>query len=255
MTQNGLFGTRRDIIRWLGALALPQALGAQHGDTLSLSGGEISAAWKTAGGRLQAVSIAQHTVPADVFQVSLEGGRTLKSSEMATEGRPQVTRVEAEPRSIRRAGRRAGHQVAAKFRDSATGAVLNWRAILLDGTKYLRYELTIAAGANDLPVREIVLWDFDLPQVAVVGTSKRVSGGSGSLVPGIRASSFQHDGHRIARAVLAGAAVAGPRGTIVRLLGGDRNDCARAASTGFSDLRGGPARAPLPHVSALQHVV
>ena len=172
MTQNGLFGTRRDMVRWLGALALPRALAAQRGDTLSLAGGEISAEWKITGGRFHAVNVARHDAGADVFQVSLEGGRTLKSSEMVMEGRPQVTRVAPEPRSIRRAGRRAGHQVAVKFRDPESGAVLNWRAILLDGTNYLRYELTIAAGANDLPVRDIVLWDFDLPQVAVVGRVK-----------------------------------------------------------------------------------
>ncbi len=74
MTQYGLFGTRRDLARWLGALALPGTLGAQSGDTLSLSGGEISAAWKITGGHFHATHITQHAVPADVFQV-VAGGR------------------------------------------------------------------------------------------------------------------------------------------------------------------------------------
>ena len=164
---------RRDFGRWITLLAAPQALIAQRGDTLSLSAGTLSAAWKVDGGHFRAVSLGRNTaMPADVFQVALDGGRMLKSSELALEGPPRVTRVASDPRSTRRAGRRAGRQVAVKFRDAESGAALEWRAIALDGTQYLRFELALTAEAKDLPVREIVLWDFDLPQAALVGRVK-----------------------------------------------------------------------------------
>ncbi len=165
--------TRRDLARWLGAAAAAPALFAQRGDTLSLTSGALAAAWKVEGGRLRWAALAENrTMPPDVFQVALAGGRVLKSSEIALEGAPRVTRIAADPRSLRRAGRRAGRQLAAKFRDAESGATLEWRAVALDGTGYLRCELAISAGDRDLPVREIVLWDFDLPQAAVVGRVK-----------------------------------------------------------------------------------
>jgi len=177
--------TRRDLARWLAALAIPRALPGQRdaaqsktaGDVLSLSNAALGASWRVAGSSFRAAGLSQQgsaetPLPPDVFQVTLDGGRTLKSGELAMEGRPQLTRITGDPKSIRRAGKRAGRQIAVKFRDPQSGAALEWRAILLDDTRYLRYELTVTAGAGDLPVREIVLWDFDLPRVAVVGRVK-----------------------------------------------------------------------------------
>jgi len=34
----------------------------------------------------------------------------------------------------------------------------------------VRHELTIAAGSQDFPLREIILWDFDAPGARAVGT-------------------------------------------------------------------------------------
>jgi hypothetical protein len=164
--------TRRDLARWLAALALPQALPGQRNGDLSLSTGSLAASWRMEGAGFRATSFSGNVMPPDVFQVTLEGGRVLKSSELALDGRPQFAPVAADAKSIRRAGRRTGRQLAVRFRDAQTGAAFQWRAILLDGTRYLRYELELTAGSSNLPVREIVLWDFDLPRVAVVGRVK-----------------------------------------------------------------------------------
>jgi hypothetical protein len=164
--------TRRDLARRFAALALPRALAAQNGGLLTLSNTVLTATWKVTGGRFHAAEFRGVPLPPDVFQVALEGGRTLRSGELAMEGSPELTRVAGASQAIRRAARRSGRQLAARFRDSQSGALFEWRAILLDGTRYLRYELEIAAGAADLPVREIVLWDFDLPRAAVMGRVK-----------------------------------------------------------------------------------
>jgi len=190
--------TRRDLARWLAALAMPVESFAA-GDTLTLSGGGIAASWRVSGGRLQAVSLLNKPLPPDVFQIALAGGRTLKSSELKLEATPSVTRVAADQHSVCRAGRRTGRQIAATFRDAETGAAFAWRAILLDGTRYLRYELTLTAGASDLPVRDIVLWDFDLPGAAVVGKVK-----GSPAVAGTQYAAFEHP---LSTTTVAGARV------------------------------------------------
>ena len=65
------------------------------------------------------------------------------------------------PASIQRAGRRAGRQLTAGFRDAETGATMTWRAILLDDSRYMRQEVAVTAGDRDVPLRDIALWDFD----------------------------------------------------------------------------------------------
>jgi hypothetical protein len=178
--------TRRDLARCLAGLGFA-AESYAAGDVLTLSGSGIAASWRVSAGRLQAVTLLNRPLSPDVFQIALAGGRTLKSSELTLTGTPRMTRVAADPRAVRRAGRRTGRQIAATFRDGETGATFGWRAILLDGTRYLRYELTLTAGANDLPVRDIVLWDFDLPGAAVVGKVK-----GSPAVAGTQYAAFEH---------------------------------------------------------------
>jgi hypothetical protein len=91
---------------------------------------------------------------------------------MTLAGRPDTGRIAADPKSTRRAGQRPGSHISAVFRDAASGASVKWRAILLDGSRYLRQEFEIAATAQDLPVREIVLWDFEFSGAQVMGTVK-----------------------------------------------------------------------------------
>ncbi|HWC99447.1 MAG TPA: enterotoxin [Candidatus Sulfopaludibacter sp.] len=195
MNNQMLTPTRRDLARWLAALALPRTLAAQHdsaqsrtaGDILTLSNAAISASWRVAGGRLQAVSLLKQTPPPDVFQIALAGGRTLKSSELPLAAAPKFTPLAPDAASVRRAGKRAGRQLAATFRDPDTGATFQWRAILLDDTRYLRCELTLSAGPSDLPVREIALWDLDLPGAAVIGKVKGSPAVAGTLY-----AAFEH---------------------------------------------------------------
>ena len=176
MFESGL--TRRELARLLAALPASRALAQTSGDTISLANTHLCATWSASGGHLRALEISDVgargsvKLAPDLFALSLAGGRLLRSSEMTPASRPESRRVAADAKSIRRAGRKPGAQLSAVFRDAESGASVKWRAILLDGSRYLRQEIEIAAGNQDLPVREIILWDFDLPAVEVVGTVK-----------------------------------------------------------------------------------
>ena len=111
-------------------------------------------------------------LPPDLFSITLGSGRVLRSSELAVAKPPDLASVAADANSIRRAGRRSGRSLSADFVDSESGAKLHWRAVLLADAAYLRQELTITAGSNDLPVSDIALWNGPIDNVSVIGTVK-----------------------------------------------------------------------------------
>lgn len=161
-------------------LAAGSAALAQGGSTspLTLSNARVSITWRVDANRLMPVQFADsHTarklaLGPDLFRLELEGGRVLRSRELALASQPAQSRTAANPASVQRAGRRAGKQLRASFRDNDSGAEIHWRAILLDDSRYVRQEVTITAGDRDLPLREIALWDCDLPGAKAVGTVK-----------------------------------------------------------------------------------
>jgi len=182
--------TRRELIHLAAGVSAGAALaGAQStrggpaefsskGSTLTLGNADLSMVWQVSDGHLTAVELAdRHTaqkiaLAPDLFRLELEGGKVLRSSAMVLAEKPKPVHLAGDPKSIQRAGQRAGRQVTAAFRDAETGALVTWRAVLLDDSAYVRQELTIAAGSQDFPLREIVLWDFDAPAAKAVGTVK-----------------------------------------------------------------------------------
>jgi hypothetical protein len=138
----------------------------------------VKGSWRLSEGRFRAGEFAFDgkakplDLAPDLFTLVLDGGRTLRSSELELTARPRAEAVPANSESVRRAGRRAGRQLVVSFRDASSGAAIEWRAVLLDGSHYLRHEIAIAATERDLPLSEIVLWDFDFAGVNVIGSVK-----------------------------------------------------------------------------------
>ena len=149
-----------------------------QGSTLTLENARLAMSWRVSGSHLAAVELVDRdlhrtiTLSPDLFQLQLEGGRVLKSSEMTVADKPKSAQAPGNPKSSQKAGRRAGRELTAAFRDEQSGALVKWRAILLDNSRYVRQEITVGAGNQDLPLREIALWNFDAPGAKAVGTVK-----------------------------------------------------------------------------------
>ena len=178
--------TRRQLLHLSAGATLATAVQAAQNpaqfhtqaSTLTLANSHLSISWRLSANHLTAVELTDHhstqklTLAPDLFSLELASGRVLKSSEMLVTQKPASARIPGDQRSVQRAGRRSGRQVTAAFRDAETGATLQWRAILLDDSRYIRQELTIAAGPQDFPLRQIVLWDFEAPGAKAAGTVK-----------------------------------------------------------------------------------
>jgi len=148
---------------------------AINGNDLTLGNDAISATWVAAENalrpaqftdRLNAVALP---VPTHLFSLTLADRSTMSASDLRLVGAPQTETLASNPGAARLAERSAGHAMVATLRDPAGRLEAEWRAILRDGSSYIRQEVTLRALAAELPVREIALVDFQAPSASVPG--------------------------------------------------------------------------------------
>ncbi len=159
------------------AAALPAAATIAAND-LTLGNGAINGVWRVAGGRLRAVHVEDRVnrrtlaLPAAVFTLTMADGTVLRSDEMQVVGAPGTETLHAAPGASRFAERLGGRRLTVRLRDTSGSLEATWRAVLRDGSRYLRQEVTLRARGREVPVREIALVDLRGPGAAVRGTVK-----------------------------------------------------------------------------------
>ena len=154
---------------------LPARLHAA-GDTLTLGNDAIAGAWRVRAGRLEALHVTDRAsgtvlaLPPDAFTLRLAGGETLGASAMRVVDGPHERAIDAHPRAARAAARVPGRAIEILLRDDAARLEVAWRAVLRDGSRYLRQEVTLRPLGGPVPIREIGLVDVAAPGAAVHGT-------------------------------------------------------------------------------------
>ncbi|MDQ6886045.1 MAG: enterotoxin [Gemmatimonadota bacterium] len=144
---------------------------------LSLGNSAIRASWQLQGDSLRAgrvvdlLSRSALPLPVDVFTLTLADGRSLGSSAMRVVGGARTQTLEARPAAARAAERQKGKQISLTLRDDAGRVEATWRAILRDGSRYLRQEVTLVAMGEALPLRAITLLDLSAVDRARVAGS------------------------------------------------------------------------------------
>lgn len=153
-------------------------MGAGSTPILELHNDVIAAKWLVNDNGLQVASIEDRiahrpiAVDADVFVLNLSDGATIRSSQMKVVTAPQLRLLSPNPKSSSLAQRMAGREIASELEDSAAHLHIRWRAILRDGSNYLRSEVTISANEEDAPVTEIRMVRSRAADAHVVGTVK-----------------------------------------------------------------------------------
>ncbi|MGI8499026.1 MAG: enterotoxin [Gemmatimonadaceae bacterium] len=133
---------------------------------LSLGNSAIRASWQLEGGSLRGGRVVERLTKSalpltDAFSLSLADGRTLASSAMRVIAGPRLEILQPKPAASRAAERQKGKQLSLTLRDDAGRVEATWRAILRDGSRYLRQEVTFVAIGEPLPLRGITLIDLD----------------------------------------------------------------------------------------------
>lgn len=111
------------------------------------------------------------TSDAPVFELLPKEGSILSSAGLKMLAPPVVEELASQPNSSKAAARIPGRQARIEFQDAA-GTRIAWKAILRNGTNYIRQEVTIHAGPQPLPLSEIHLVDLVLPGAQLSGNAK-----------------------------------------------------------------------------------
>ena len=96
----------------------------------------------------------------ECFQLLLDNGQVLRASELGIIGKPEIKNIEPEPKSCRLAEQFAGKEILATLGSSDGNLEVLWRAILRDGSNYVRQQITLTAKNTPIDIKEIVLWEL-----------------------------------------------------------------------------------------------
>ncbi len=165
----------------------------REGRELSLSGDALSMTWAFDDSTLRAVRVVDRlhgrriALPADVFVLRLADGPAIRSSGLRLASGPRQERITPQPHAARLAERFSGQRLTAVLADPAGRLRATWRAELRDGARHVRQSVELEALNENVPIREIVLWDLPLPGAGVRGSVKGSPVVSGAMFLG-----FEH---------------------------------------------------------------
>ena len=129
-----------------------KAVATQKGNTYQLGNETLTASfqWKDGGVSFSGLSTADGTKlvqgAGPVFSISLANGAELSSANMKAT-KPVVRKLEAE-KSLTASAQQPGQSISATFTAPDNSFKVEWRAVLRDGSHYLRQEYKIKGGKN-----------------------------------------------------------------------------------------------------------
>jgi len=148
------------------------------GAVLSLSNQMLEAQWSVADGRLTGLRFrvrgtgGEMALPLDPFFLTLKDGTFIRASEMTLTDGPRVQALHADSGASRTAEHFAGQAILVRLQDPRGRISVAWRAILRDGSNYVRQEITMSPPDDDQPIAEVHLFEGSLPGASVIGSVK-----------------------------------------------------------------------------------
>jgi hypothetical protein len=153
-----------------------KAVGESNGTRLSLGNSALGVEWTTENGKFKFTKFTdllrkQTLVPPDeVFELRWKDGRELSAAQMSIVSPPRVEDLRANPDASRFSDRIGGKKVVVTLQALSGNLSVVWTGILREGSNYLRQEVALRALGQDVPVAEIRLIAWRLPEAKVVGT-------------------------------------------------------------------------------------
>jgi hypothetical protein len=146
-------------------------------DSITLSNEALSAAWTLRNGSLRWRSLTNQftaaTLPldGDIFELAPREGPVVRSSEIKILSEPVLEDAPISSDS-KAADRLPGRQIRIELEDPSAQIRVTWKAILREGTNYVRQEVTIRAPQKPFALTQLILIDTVLPGATVSGHVK-----------------------------------------------------------------------------------
>ena len=151
---------------------------APSADLVTLSNDAISATWSLRGGTLRWQSLVNHftkatlSLDSSVFELLPKEGPVLSSSDFKIVGAPVLRDIPPSPSSSKAADRLPAREVRIELVDPSQQIRVIWKAILREGSNYIRQEVNIRALHQPLALAQVGLIDVVLPGASVSGHVK-----------------------------------------------------------------------------------
>jgi hypothetical protein len=137
-----------------------KAAATQSGTTYSIGNDLLSAdfEYKDGGVFFTGLKAADGTLlvkgDGPVFRITLGDGRKLSAADMKADA-PEIKTLAAKKKTLRTSEQVPGQAISATFRAPDDSFRVVWRAVLRDGSHYLRQEFTLKAGDQPVPFHTI----------------------------------------------------------------------------------------------------
>lgn len=158
------------------AVLLPGVLLAAE-RSLTLTNGIVTGRWTLANGQIRPLDLTdishKRTIalaPAD-FEIFLEDGSRVRSDEMKVVGTPRVESVGKDSNSPKRSDGLGGKRLVVVLASNSGSITATLSAVVRNGSRYLREELSIGAIGSDLPIKKVQLIDLASQSLAVFGSA------------------------------------------------------------------------------------
>lgn len=149
-----------------------------QGTVLSLSNEMMQAQWSVFEGKLIGQKLVDRSTDAEIslsndpFILTFKDGRSLRASEMTIADGPRIDTLPANLAASRAAEHFSGKAIRLRLEDPRSKLSILWRAVLRDGSNYVRQEIAISAPDGDQPIADVLLFHGSLPGAKVVGSVK-----------------------------------------------------------------------------------
>ena len=153
-----------------------KAVAAINGTELSIGNHAFEAQWTTENGEFKFTKfedlLAKQSLPApgEVFVIRLADGREFAANRMSIVSPPVLEEIAANPNAARLSERISGKKIVVTLQAPTEDIRVVWSGILRDGSNYLRQEITLRATGQSVPISEVRLIAWKLPNAKVVGT-------------------------------------------------------------------------------------
>ncbi len=149
-----------------------------RGPLISISNQMLQAQWSVAEGKLTGLKFvirstgAEIPLPREPFRYTFKDGTTIRASDLTISDGPRIEALRADASASRAAEHFSGRAIRVRLEDPKHKLSIVWRAILRDGSNYVRQEIALSAPDRDEPLADVSLFDGNVPGAKVIGTVK-----------------------------------------------------------------------------------
>lgn len=149
-----------------------------QGQSVALMNTVIQAEWHLHQGHLEFNRVtnpllgSKITGAKELFKITLQDNRIVKPGDMTIITPPSKHRLKPQPTARVRAMHDAGQAVKVVMKHDPTGLLVQWQAVLREGSNALRMEVTLTATAAEISLADICLSELHVSGATVAGQVK-----------------------------------------------------------------------------------